>query len=85
MFNRDILSLVVAAVGAGIVSLSLLLVVITIALAFVVLMIILGIILLHARQRKHPIQATNDNEDGKSCFVFNKEKDLLFSRKSQVN
>ena len=79
------ITLVLAVVGAGIVSLSLLLVIITIALAIMAVIIILGIVLFHARQRKHPIQATNDNEDGKSCFVFKKEKDLLFSRKSQVN
>lgn len=56
---------------ADIVSLSLLLVIITIALAIMALIIILGIILFHARQRRHPpIQETNDNEDGKRCFAL---------------
>ena len=74
MFKRYILSLVVAAVGAGIISFSLLLVIITIALAFVVLMIILGIALFlkkkDAREGRHPIQETNDDDDDeKWCFV----------------
>ena len=73
MFKRYILSLVVAVVGAGIISLSLLLVIITIALVFVALMIILGIALFlkkkDAIQRRHPIQETNDDDDEKWCFV----------------
>ena len=69
MFKNSMITLVVALVGADIISFSLLLVIIAIALAIMALIIILGIVLFHARQRKHPIQATNDNEDGKSCFV----------------
>ena len=69
MSKRCIKSLVVVVVDGDIVSHSLLLVIITIALAIMALVIILGIILFHARQRKHPIQVINDNEDGKWCFV----------------
>ena len=74
MFKRYILSLVVAVVGAGIISLSLLLVIITIALAFIVLMSILGIALFlkkkDAREGRYPIQETNDDDDDeKCCFV----------------
>ena len=74
MFKRYILSLVVALVGAGIISLSLLLVIITIALAFIALMSILGIALFlkkkDAREGRYPIQETNDDDDDeKCCFV----------------
>ena len=74
MFKRYILSLVVAVVGAGIISLSLLLVIITIALAFIALMSILGIALFlkkkDAREGRYPIQETNDDDDDeKCCFV----------------
>ena len=73
MFKRSMIPLVLAVVGAGIISFSLLLVIITIALAFVALMIILGIALFlkkkDAIQRRHPIQETNDDDDEKCCFV----------------